>query len=162
MAFVLNINRKSATVDVSGDMPLLWVLRDVLDMKGSKYGCGIGICGSCTVLIDGHPVRSCITPVSKVTGKIVTIEGLAESEELHALQKAWIDLDVAQCGYCQGGQVLAAAALLTVHPKPTDAQIDDAMNGILCRCGTYKRIRAAIHMATEPQAKTGGETHAAE
>lgn len=162
MAFVLNINRKATTVDVPGDMPLLWVLRDVLDMKGSKYGCGIGNCGSCTVLIDGRPVRSCITPVSQVTGKVVTIEGLAESDELHALQKAWIDLDVSQCGYCQGGQILGAAALLAEHPKPTDEQIDEAMNGIVCRCGAYKRIRAAIHKAAEPQTKTEGDTHAAE
>ena len=161
MAFLLNINRKATKVDVPADTPLLWVLRDVLDMKGTKYGCGIGTCGSCTVLIDGHPVRSCVTPVSKATGKIVTIEGLAEDGELHPVQQAWIDLDVAQCGYCQGGQILGATALLAEHPKPTDAQIDEAMNGILCRCGAYKRIREAIHHVAEPQTTTEGANHAA-
>jgi isoquinoline 1-oxidoreductase alpha subunit len=162
MSFQLNINRKPATVDVPADMPLLWVLRDVLDLKGPKYGCGIGLCGACTVLMDGQAIRSCLTPVSGATGKIVTIEGLAENGKLHALQQAWIDLDVAQCGYCQGGQILSASALLAKHPKPTDEQIDDAMAGNLCRCATYIRIRVAIHQAAEPQTKMEGAIHAGE
>jgi len=151
MPFQLNINRKPHTVDAAGDTPLLWVLRDVLDMKGTKYGCGIGMCGACTVLMDGHPIRSCLTPVSAVNGSVITIEGLAENDKLHPLQQAWIDLDVAQCGYCQGGQILSAAALLTEHPKPTDAQIEEAMSGNICRCATYNRIKAAIHRAAGTQ-----------
>lgn len=151
MPFQLNINQKPQTVDAADDTPLLWVLRDVLDMKGTKYGCGIGMCGACTVLMDGVAIRSCLTPVSAVTGKITTIEGLSEGENLHPLQKAWIDLDVAQCGYCQGGQILSAAALLKQHPKPTDADIDEAMSGNLCRCATYNRIKAAIHQAAGSQ-----------
>ncbi|HTH54344.1 MAG TPA: (2Fe-2S)-binding protein [Edaphobacter sp.] len=149
MPFQLNINRKSQTVDAAGDTPLLWVLRDVLDMKGTKYGCGIGMCGACTVLMDGVAIRSCLTPVSAVTGKITTIEGLAEGDKLHPLQQAWIDLDVAQCGYCQGGQILSAASLLAQHPKPTDSEINEAMAGNICRCATYNRIKAAIHRAAE-------------
>jgi isoquinoline 1-oxidoreductase alpha subunit len=145
MPLQLNINRKSCTVDASGDTPLLWVLRDVLDMKGTKYGCGIGMCGACTVLMDGNAIRSCLTPVSAVTGHITTIEGLAEGDKLHPLQQAWIDLDVAQCGYCQGGQILSAASLLAKHPKPTDAEIEEGMTGNICRCATYNRIKAAIH-----------------
>jgi isoquinoline 1-oxidoreductase alpha subunit len=152
MPFQLNINRKPRTVDVSDDTPLLWVLRDVLDMKGTKYGCGVGLCGACTVLMNGRAVRSCLTPVSQATGSITTIEGLAEGSQLHPLQQAWIDLDVAQCGYCQGGQILSAAALLAQHPKPTDAEIETAMTGNLCRCATYNRIKAAIHQAAGSQA----------
>lgn len=152
MPFQLNINRKPRTVDASDDTPLLWVLRDVLDMKGTKYGCGIGMCGACTVLMDGRAIRSCLTPVSAVTGKITTIEGLAEDNKLHPLQQAWVDLDVAQCGYCQGGQILSAAALLAEHPKPTDAEIETAMTGNICRCATYNRIKAAIHQAAGSKA----------
>ena len=125
-------------------MPLLWVLRDELDIKGPKYGCGIGQCGACTVHVDGEPVRSCALPVSDAAGKrVVTIEGLAQGGRLHPVQQAWIEYQVPQCGYCQGGQILAAAALLRRNPNPTDQDIDEAMTGI-CRCGTYARIRAAI------------------
>jgi isoquinoline 1-oxidoreductase alpha subunit len=162
MRFQLNINRKLTTADVSADTPLLWVLRDILDLKGAKYGCGIGLCGACTVLMDGRAIRSCITPVSNATGNIVTIEGLAENGKLHVLQQTWIDLDVPQCGYCQGGQILSAVALLSQHPKPTDAQIEEGMNGNLCRCATYNRIRAAIHQAAEPQTTMEGAIHAAD
>jgi isoquinoline 1-oxidoreductase alpha subunit len=162
MSFQLNINRKSRSVDAPSDMPLLWVLRDVLDMKGAKYGCGIGSCGACTVLMDGRAVRSCQIPVSEATGSITTIEGLAEQGKLHKLQQAWIDLDVAQCGYCQGGQILSAAALLAQHPNPTDAQINSAMTGNLCRCATYIRIKAAIHQAAGPQKTAEGGSHAGE
>ena len=128
-------------------MPLLWVLRDELDIKGPKYGCGIAQCGACTVQVDGEPVRSCTLPVSAAAGKrVVTIEGLAQGGRLHPVQQAWIEHQVPQCGYCQGGQILAAAALLRRIPTPTDQEIDEAMTGI-CRCGTYERIRAAIHSA---------------
>jgi isoquinoline 1-oxidoreductase alpha subunit len=161
MSFQLNINRKSRTVDAADDTPLLWVLRDELDMKGTKYGCGIGACGACTVLMDGRAIRSCLTPVSQVKGSITTIEGLADNGKLHVLQQAWIDLDVAQCGYCQGGQILSAAALLAEHPKPTDTEILEAMNGNICRCATYNRIKAAIHQAAGTPAETKkGDTHA--
>ncbi len=160
MAFQLNINRKPRTVDAAGDTPLLWVLRDSLDLKGTKYGCGIGACGACTVLMDGRAIRSCTTPVSAATGSITTIEGLAENGKLHVLQQAWIDLDVAQCGYCQAGQILSASALLAKNPKPTDADIDAAMTGNLCRCATYIRIRAAIHQAAGSHAETKGDNHA--
>jgi aerobic-type carbon monoxide dehydrogenase small subunit (CoxS/CutS family) len=147
MPIKLNINRKAVTVDVAGDTPLLWVLRDVLDLKGTKYGCGIGECGACTVLVNGVKAKSCQIAVSDVQGNVVTIEGLAEPGKLHPVQQAWVDLDVAQCGYCQGGQILAAVSLLTVHPQPTDAQIDTSMSTNLCRCATYNRIREAIHRA---------------
>jgi aerobic-type carbon monoxide dehydrogenase small subunit (CoxS/CutS family) len=160
MSFQLNINRKPRTVDAADDTPLLWVLRDTLDLKGTKYGCGIGMCGACTVLMDGRAIRSCLTPVSQVTGSITTIEGLEESGKLHALQQAWIDLDVAQCGYCQGGQILSAASLLAQHPKPTDDQIIAGMTGNICRCATYNRIKAAIHQAAGSQAETKGENNA--
>jgi isoquinoline 1-oxidoreductase alpha subunit len=152
MPFKLNINRKPLTVEAADDTPLLWVLRDVLDLKGTKYGCGIGMCGACTVLMDGKAVRSCLLPVSQVTGNLVTIEGLAENGKLHALQEAWVDLDVAQCGYCQSGQILSAASLLSQHPKPTDAEIETAMAGNICRCATYNRIKAAIHQAAGTKA----------
>jgi aerobic-type carbon monoxide dehydrogenase small subunit (CoxS/CutS family) len=155
MPFQLNINKKSVTVDVPDDMPLLWVLRDVLDLKGTKYGCGISECGACTVLVNGHTVRSCQLAVSQVQGNVTTIEGLAEPGKLHVLQQAWIDIDVAQCGYCQGGQILSAVSLLATHPQPTDAQINSAM-GNICRCGTYNRIKAAIHQVAG--AKKPGET----
>jgi aerobic-type carbon monoxide dehydrogenase small subunit (CoxS/CutS family) len=128
-------------------MPLLWVLRDTLDLKGTKFGCGLAQCGACTVHLDGSPVRSCSTPVSAAEGKqVTTIEGLS-SDGSHPLQEAWVEVDVPQCGYCQAGQIMSAAALLAEHPKPTDEQIDAAMNGNLCRCATYLRIRSAIHKA---------------
>jgi isoquinoline 1-oxidoreductase alpha subunit len=147
MPFTLNINGKTTTVDVPGDMPLLWVLRDVVNLKGTKFGCGIGQCGACTVHLRGRAVRSCQTPVSMAAGAaITTIEGLS-SDGAHPVQIAWQDLDVPQCGYCQAGQMMSAAALLSTTPKPTDADIDRAMNGNLCRCGTYLRIRQAIHRA---------------
>jgi isoquinoline 1-oxidoreductase alpha subunit len=141
------VNGRSTTVDVSPDMPLLWVLRDVLDLKGTKFGCGMAQCGACTVHVGGSPTRSCITPVSAVQGtEITTIEGLSP-EASHPLQRAWEELDVPQCGYCQAGQLMSAAALLAKNPKPTDADIDAAMDGNLCRCATYLRIRQAIHRA---------------
>ncbi len=143
----LVVNGQARQADVEPEMPLLWVLRDELDVKGPKYGCGIAQCGSCTVLLDGAPVRSCSVPVSAVAGKkITTIEGLAQNGVMHPVQKAWIDHEVPQCGYCQGGQMLAAVSLLQNKPKPTDADIDAVMTNI-CRCGTYARIRTAIHAA---------------
>jgi isoquinoline 1-oxidoreductase alpha subunit len=148
---VLNINGKDAHVDVDADTPLLWVLRDTLSLTGTKFGCGMALCGACTVHLDGAPIRSCVTPVSAVAGKkITTIEGLS-SDRSHPVQKAWIELDVPQCGYCQSGQIMSAVALLTQTPQPTDAQIDAAMAGNICRCGTYQRIRAAIHRAAQLQ-----------
>ncbi|WP_263409052.1 (2Fe-2S)-binding protein [Terriglobus tenax] len=152
MAFQIKVNKQLRSVDVAEDTPLLWALRDDLDLKGTKYGCGVGMCGACTVLMDGKPIRSCLTQVSQVTGSITTIEGLAENGKLHALQQAWIDQDVAQCGYCQAGQILAASALLAKSPKPTDADIESAMTGNLCRCATYNRIKAAIHQAAGTKA----------
>ena len=146
MAFTLNVNGKSSTVDVPGDMPLLWVLRDVLNFKGTKFGCGIGQCGACTVHIGGSAVRACQTPVSKVSGRVTTIEGLSPDGS-HPVQLAWQEIDVPQCGYCQAGQIMSCAALLSRTPNPTDEQIQDAMNGNICRCATYTRIRAAIHKA---------------
>lgn len=144
----LSVNGLNLDVQAEDDMPLLWVLRDVLNLTGTKYGCGIAACGACTVLIDGQPVRSCSHPLSGVgEGKIVTIEGLSP-DTAHAVQRAWAELDVPQCGYCQSGQILAAVALLAETPEPTDADIDAAMTNI-CRCGTYPAIRAAIHRAAE-------------
>lgn len=148
MAYTLTVNgKKTQSLDVAADTPLLWVLRDVLSMKGTKFGCGIGACGACTVHIDGQPRRACQTPVSQVgNAKVTTIEGLS-ADGSHPLQKAWMELDVPQCGYCQAGQLMSAAALLAKTPKPTDADIDSAMTGNVCRCGTYVRIREAIHLA---------------
>lgn len=143
------VNGRPRSVDVEPDMPLLWVMRDVLDVKGPKYGCGIAQCGACTVHVNGEPVRSCSFPVSQAAGKkVVTIEGLAARGRMHPVQKAWLDLEVPQCGYCQGGQMLAAVALLNKKPNPSDRDIDEAMTNI-CRCGTYARIREAIHAAAK-------------
>ena len=149
MPLKLTVNNVVTTVDVAPDTPLLWVLRDVLNMKGAKYGCGMGICGACTVLLAGKAVRSCMTQVSTAAGQpITTIEGLSH-DGLHPVQVAWEALDVPQCGYCQAGQIMAATALLAHTPHPTDAEIDTAMSGNLCRCGTYPRIRQAIHQAAQ-------------
>ena len=151
MRVTFKVNGKSTTVDVPPDMPLLWVLRDVLDLKGTKYGCGIAQCGACTVHLKGVATRSCVLPVSAVAGaSITTIEGLS-ADGSHPLQRAWEELDVPQCGYCQAGQLMSASALLAKTPKPTDADIDAAMNGNLCRCATYLRIRQAIHRAAGTQ-----------
>jgi isoquinoline 1-oxidoreductase alpha subunit len=146
MAYNLTINGKAQTVDVPGEMPLLWVLRDVLKLKGTKFGCGIGACGACTVHVGGEAVRGCQIPVSAVRAEVKTIESLSVDGS-HPLQKAWLELDVPQCGYCQAGQLMSAAALLASKPKPTDADINNAMSGNVCRCGTYLRIREAIHLA---------------
>ncbi|HIE87832.1 MAG TPA: (2Fe-2S)-binding protein [Pseudomonadales bacterium] len=147
-SYTLEINKKQTTIQAEADMPLLWALRDKAGLTGSKFGCGIGQCGACTVHVNGSPVRSCLTPVSSVADqRITTIEGLATSNHLHVLQQVWIDQDVAQCGYCQAGQIMSAAALLESNPKPTDGDIDNAMSGNYCRCGTYIRIRKAIHTA---------------
>ena len=149
MPLKLTVNNVVTTVDVAPDTPLLWVLRDVLNMKGAKYGCGMGICGACTVLLAGKAVRSCMTQVSTAAGQpITTIEGLSP-DGLHPVQGAWEARDVPQCGYCQAGQIMAATALLAHTPHPTDAEIDTAMSGNLCRCGTYPRIRQAIHQAAQ-------------
>jgi len=157
MPFKLTVNGRSTTVDAPPDMPLLWVLRDILDLKGPKYGCGIGQCGACTVHFKGQAVRSCVLPVSTATsGPIVTIEGLS-ADGSHPLQQTWRELDVAQCGYCQAGQIMTAAALLRSNPRPTDAQIDSGMGGNLCRCATYLRIRAAIHKAAGAPATQAGK-----
>jgi len=161
MSVTFKVNGQSRTVDVPADMPLLWVLRDVLDMKGTKFGCGISQCGACTVHLNGTPIRSCRRAISTVANaEITTIEGLSPDGS-HPLQKAWRDLDVPQCGYCQAGQLMSAAALLARNPKPSDAEIDAAMSGNLCRCATYLRIRQAIQTAAgvtatqTSQAKTG-------
>ena len=146
--YSVTVNGAQHDLDVDESMPLLWALRDILGLVGTKYGCGIAMCGACTVHVDGSPVRSCVVRVADVIGKSVrTIEGLADGKRLHPLQQAWINLDVAQCGYCQAGQIMSAAALLQENPNPTDADIDVAMEGNYCRCGTYNRIRQAIHAA---------------
>jgi isoquinoline 1-oxidoreductase alpha subunit len=146
----LTINNKSYTVDVDPQMPLLWVLRDVVGLKGTKFGCGMSLCGACTVHFDGVAMRSCTLPVASAAGakNITTIEGISDNID-HVVQKAWIELQVPQCGYCQSGQIMSAVALLKTNPTPTDADIDSAMMGNLCRCGTYSRIRKAIHRAAE-------------
>jgi aerobic-type carbon monoxide dehydrogenase small subunit (CoxS/CutS family) len=143
----LNLTGRNTSVDVDADMPLLWVLRDILGLTGTKYGCGMALCGACTVHLEGQAVRSCVMPVSAVADKrVTTIEGLS-ADNSHPVQRAWIELDVPQCGYCQCGQIMSAAALLAQTAQPTDAEIDAAMAGNICRCGTYRRIRAAIHRA---------------
>ena len=148
MAFTIKVNGTAREVDVDGDTPLLWVLRDVLGMTGTKFGCGQALCGACTVHVDGAATRSCITTVDSIgDSAITTIEAVGQSPQGKALQQAWLELEVVQCGYCQSGQIMSAAALLIDTPKPTDADIDSAMSGNVCRCGTYQRIRAAIHRA---------------
>ncbi|WP_181701649.1 (2Fe-2S)-binding protein [Chthonobacter albigriseus] len=150
MKFDLAINGETRQVDVPEDMPLLWVLRDVVGLTGTKFGCGIAQCGACTVHLDGEPIRSCVTAVSEVgTGAITTIEAVGETDVGRKVQAAWLDLEVVQCGYCQSGQIMSASALLKATPEPTDADIDAAMSGNICRCGTYPRIRAAIKSAAK-------------
>jgi aerobic-type carbon monoxide dehydrogenase small subunit (CoxS/CutS family) len=145
----ITVNDKTLDIDASPDTPLLWVLRDHLQMTGTKYGCGMALCGACTVHIDGTAVRSCVLPLEALDGRrVTTIEGLSRDRS-HAVQRAWIELDVPQCGYCQSGQIMSAAALLKTHPRPTDAEIDAAMAGNICRCGTYARIRKAVHRAAD-------------
>ena len=164
----LKVNGANRQFDGDPEMPLLWVLRDELDLKGTKFGCGMGLCGACTVNVNGQPTRACYTPVSAVANKsVTTIEGISPDGS-HPVQVAWQELDVPQCGYCQAGQIMSACALLAKNPKPTDADIDSAMNGNLCRCGTYLRIRAAIHKAavltasnTAKPAKSGAKTSGA-
>ena len=152
MTTTLQINGKPTPVDASGDTPLLWVLRDHVGLTGTKFGCGMALCGACTVHVDGEPVRSCVTPIAGLAGKdITTIEGLA-GREAQALKAAWTEVDVVQCGYCQSGQLMSACALLKKTPQPSDADIDAAMSGNICRCGTYPRIRAAIHQAATKSA----------
>ena len=154
MAISLNINNATHSVDIEPETPLLWVLRDSLNMTGTKYGCGVAQCGACTVHIDGQPVRACQTPASSAAGKkITTIEGLSKDKS-HAVQQAWIEMGVPQCGYCQSGQIMSAAALLSKRKNPTDAEIDAAMSGNLCRCGTYQRIRQGVKRAAEIMAKS--------
>ena len=147
--FTLTINNQTRQIDAEADMPLLWALRDIVGLKGTKYGCGIAACGACTVLIDGVATRSCVTPISDVIGSVTTIEGLANGSTLHAVQQAWLELNVMQCGYCQSGQILSAVSFLTETPSPTEADINAAMEGNLCRWGTYPKIRAGIVLAAE-------------
>ena len=149
----LNVNGEDHEIDVTDDMPILWALRDVIGMTGTKFGCGRALCGACTIHLDGAPTRSCITPVSMAAGKkITTIEAIGDTQAGGKIQQAWIDLDVVQCGYCQSGQIMSATALLANNPQPTDADIDAAMAGNICRCGTYPRIRAAIKQAAQGKA----------
>jgi isoquinoline 1-oxidoreductase alpha subunit len=156
MKFNLNVNGESRSVDIDPQTPLVWVLRDELDLKGTKFGCGMSLCGACTVHVDGQPIRSCTTPVSQVgDAAITTIEGIGATETGSKVQKAWLDVDVVQCGYCQAGQIMSATALLEKNARPSDLDIDAAMAGNLCRCGTYTRIRAAIKQAAgQPTADT--------
>jgi len=156
MAFTIKINGTNHTVDVDHDTPLLWVLRDVLGMTGTKFGCGMALCGACTVHMDGSPIRSCITTIDSIgTAAITTIEAIGNTPAGQRIQKAWVDLEVPQCGYCQSGQIMSATALLSDKPHPSDADIDDAMSGNICRCGTYVRIRAAIKEAANAAASAG-------
>jgi isoquinoline 1-oxidoreductase alpha subunit len=156
MAFTININGSGHSIDVDGDTPLLWVLRDVLGMTGTKFGCGAALCGACTVHIDGVATRSCVTPIDSI-GKsaVTTIEAVGATSSGAKIQKAWLDHEVVQCGYCQSGQIMSASALLASNPQPSDADIDDAMSGNICRCGTYVRIREAIKLAAQTNAKGG-------
>ena len=150
MSLQLNVNGKSIDVEAEADTPLLWVIRDEIGLTGTKFGCGAALCGACTVHLDGQPVRSCITPLSVAAGRrVTTIESMSSTDMGKKVQAAWTALDVPQCGYCQSGQIMSAVALLTAKPKPTDADIDSAMSGNICRCGTYPRIKAAIHMVAE-------------
>lgn len=153
--FNLNINKKIHKIEAEDDMPLLWAIRDLAQLTGTKFGCGMGLCGACTVHLDGQAIRSCQTPLNSVkpNQKITTIEGVSEQLE-NVVQQAWIEMQVPQCGYCQSGQIMSAVALLKVKPKPTDSDIDDYMSGNICRCGTYQRIKAAIHLAAEKNIKT--------
>lgn len=147
---VLTINGRAVNIEATGDTPLLWVLRDELHLTGTKFGCGMALCGACTVHVDGQPTRSCVMPVSAAYGKsITTIEGIGATDSGQRVQHAWEEIDVVQCGYCQSGQIMAAAALIENIPQPTDTDIDHAMSGNICRCGTYQRIRAAVHLAAE-------------
>lgn len=156
MGFTININGTPRSVDVDGDTPLLWVLRDVLGMTGTKFGCGMALCGACTVHVDGSAIRSCITTIDSIgDAKVTTIEAIGATPAGERIQKAWLDHEVAQCGYCQSGQIMSAAALLADKPRPTDADIDDAMSGNICRCGTYVRIREAIKIAAQARTKEG-------
>jgi isoquinoline 1-oxidoreductase alpha subunit len=151
----LNVNQKKYTIDADPEMPLLWALRDLIGLVGTKYGCGVAQCGACVVHLNGEAVRSCVTNLKRAAGqKITTIEGLSKNNS-HPLQRAWLEVDVPQCGYCQAGQLMSAAVLLRENPNPTDQDIDDAMTGNICRCGTYLRIRKAIHLAAEMQTKDG-------
>jgi isoquinoline 1-oxidoreductase alpha subunit len=161
MALNIKVNGSTHSVDVDEDTPVLWVVRDVLGMSGTKFGCGIGLCGACTIHLDGKPVRSCITPISAAVGKrVTTIEAIGATAAGRKIQQAWIDLDVPQCGYCQSGQIMSATALLAAKPNPTDSDIDEAMSGNICRCGTYVRIRAGIKQAAHGlvNVKKGGLT----
>ena len=156
MAFTIEVNGTTRSADVDGDTPLLWVLRDVLGMTGTKFGCGAALCGACTVHIDGVATRSCITPVDSIGKALVTtIEAVGKTDAGAKIQKAWLEHEVVQCGYCQSGQIMSAAALLASNPRPTDADIDDAMSGNICRCGTYVRIREAIKLAAQSNVKGG-------
>jgi isoquinoline 1-oxidoreductase alpha subunit len=153
MSYAITVNGIARRVDVDEDTPVLWVLRDVLGMTGTKFGCGLGLCGACTIHLEGKPVRSCITPIAAAAGKrITTIEAIGATAAGKKIQQAWIELDVPQCGYCQSGQIMSATALLAAKPNPTDSDIDDAMSGNICRCGTYVRIRAGIQRAAQAEA----------
>ena len=146
----LRVNGQELDLDIPDDMPLLWALRDVVGLTGTKFGCGVALCGACTVHLDGRPIRSCITPVASVVGKsVTTIEAIGDTPSGKKIQEAWLDIEVVQCGYCQSGQIMSAAALIENNPNPTDAEIDAAMSGNICRCGTYPRIRAAIKLASQ-------------
>jgi isoquinoline 1-oxidoreductase subunit alpha len=156
MPFTIKVNGQTHSVDVDGDTPLLWVLRDVLGMTGTKFGCGIALCGACTVQVDGVAIRSCITPVDSIgTSAITTIEAIGATPAGARIQKAWLDREVVQCGYCQSGQIMSASALIASNPRPTDSDIDDAMSGNICRCGTYVRIREAIKLAAQSTGQGG-------